>query len=100
MKVVAIITFRSAGTPEATAEQLKAEADQLWELHTAGTLREMYYRKDKPGGLLMLEVESLEAANELLSQLPSAKLELASIECFPVGQIMPLEPHGSAESES
>ncbi|MCH8851163.1 MAG: superoxide dismutase [Planctomycetes bacterium] len=100
MKVVAIITFRSTGTPEATREQLKAEADQLWELHTAGKLREMYYRKDKPGGLLVFEIESLEAANEVLSQLPSIKLDLASVDCFPVGQIIPLEPHQSGDAES
>ncbi len=100
MKVVAIITFRSTGAPEATGEQFKAEADELWKLHTAGILREMYYRKDKPGGLLMLEIDSLEAANEALSELPSVKLDLATIECFPVGKIMPLEPHGSGGSES
>ena len=48
-------------------------------------VREIYFRRDRPGGVLVLECESVEQARELLGTLPMVKGGLTEFELIPVG---------------
>jgi len=74
--------------PGVTAEQfrphLKAEAARLWELYQAGVFRELYFRKDRPNALLILECAGVEEAKGALDTLPLVREGLISFEIIPL----------------
>lgn len=74
--------------PNATAEQFqqyaKDEARKVWELHQAGTIRELYFRADKHDVVLMLECESVIEANKILASLPFIQANLITFEIIPL----------------
>jgi len=71
-------------TPGSTAEQfgphLKAEARRVWELYLAGTLREIYFRQDWPGAVLILECAGADEARDALATLPLVRAGLIAFE--------------------
>ncbi len=77
--------------PDATAAQfqlhLKDEAAHVWELYQAGVLRELYFRPDQHTAVLVLECESVAAAEQLLAGFP---LVQAGLICF---DVVPLAPY-------
>ncbi|MEP0764419.1 MAG: superoxide dismutase [Chloroflexota bacterium] len=80
MKVLAL----EVETPGSTAEQfqphLKAEARRVWELYQAGTLREIYFRQDWPGAVLILECADADEAHDALATLPLVQAGLIAFE--------------------
>lgn len=80
MKVLAL----EVETPGSTAEQfqphLKAEARRVWELYQAGTLREIYFRQDWPGAVLILECADAGEARDALATLPLVQAGLIAFE--------------------
>ncbi len=80
MKVLAL----EVETPGSTAEQfgphLKAEARRVWELYQAGTLREIYFRQDWPGAVLILECADADEARDVLATLPLVRAGLIAFE--------------------
>ena len=75
-------------TPGSTAEQfqphLKAEARRVWELYQAGTLREIYFRQDWPGAVLILECADADEARDALATLPLVGAGLIAFEIIPL----------------
>jgi hypothetical protein len=63
---------------------LREEAIRVWELYQTGVIRELYFRQDWPGALLILESEDAAQANETLSSLPLVKEGLISFELIPL----------------
>ena len=84
MKVIAL----EVETPGSTAEQfqphLKAEARRVWELYQAGTLREIYFRQDWPGAVLILECTGADDARDALATLPLVQAGLIAFEIIPL----------------
>lgn len=84
MKVLAL----EAETPGSTAEQfaphLKAEARRVWELTQAGVLREIYFRQDWPGAVLILECADADEAHDVLATLPLVQAGLITFEIIPL----------------
>jgi len=84
MKILAI----EKGNPGVAAEKfkphLKAEALRVWELYQSGVIRELYFRQDWPGALLILESKDSAEANEALNSLPLVKEGLISFEVIPL----------------
>jgi muconolactone delta-isomerase len=80
MKILAL----EVETPDSTAEQfqphLKAEARRVWELYQAGTLREIYFRQDWPGAVLILECADTDEAHDALATLPLVQAGLIAFE--------------------
>ncbi len=84
MKVIAL----EVETPGSTAEQfqphLRAEARRVWELYQAGTLREIYFRQDWPGAVLILECADADEARAALATLPLVQAGLIAFEIIPL----------------
>jgi len=70
MKVLAVGRAREGIDPRvAIPPHALAELSALWSLYAAGTVREMY-SPGGPGAVLVLETESVSAAQDALAQLP------------------------------
>ena len=70
MKLLAIekeLVTKTAGTDKALFER---EARRAWELTQSGIFREMYFMRDRPLAVIILEADSVEAAKKALDSLP------------------------------
>ena len=63
---------------------LEDEAKKVWELHQRNDIREIYFRGDQKAAVLILECESVEKAEEILSQLPLVREKLIYFEIIPL----------------
>ncbi len=84
MKILAIEKEVPGVADEDFTPHLKAEAARAWELHQAGVLRELYFRADWPGAVLMLECAGVEEAAGVLSTLPLVKAGLIAFDVIPL----------------
>jgi len=57
----------------------------VWKLYQDGVLREIYFRQDWPGAVLMLECESVAQADKILGTLPLVRENLIAFELIPLG---------------
>jgi len=84
MKVLAL-EKQVPGIPDAAfGPHLQAEALRAWDLYQAGIVREIYFRDDWPGAVLMLECESVGAAEAALQSLPLVREGLIQFEVVPL----------------
>ena len=70
MKLLAIekeLATKTASTDKALFER---EARRAWELTQSGIFREMYFMRDRPLAVIILEADSVEAAKKALDSLP------------------------------
>ncbi len=56
----------------------------MWELYQADMFRELYFRKDWPSAVLVLECADVEEANEVLNTLPLVKEGLIAFDIIPL----------------
>ena len=84
MKIFAIEEEIPGITQEKFEPHLEAEAAKVWELYQAGIFRELYFRKDWPGAVLVLECSDVEEANEVLNTLPLVKEGLIAFDIIPL----------------
>lgn len=63
------------------------EARRAWELTQSGVFREMYFMRDRPLAVIILEVDSVEAAKKALDSLPLVKEKIIDFD------VMPLVPY-------
>ncbi len=89
MKILALDKILPGATPEKIYPNLKEEAATAWELHTQGTIRELYFRQDRPGAVLMLECASVEEARAVINSLPLVKAGLVDFDLIPLGAFAP-----------
>ncbi len=84
MKILALES-ELPGTPEeAFTPHLKAEAARVWELYRAGVVRELYFRQDWPGAVLILECADAEEASQVLDTLPLVQEGLIVFDVIPL----------------
>ncbi len=84
MKILAIERELSGATPEAFQRLGRQEAAKAWELYQAGVLRELYFRQDRPGAVLVLECTGLAAAEAALATLPMVQAGLIAFDLIPL----------------
>ncbi len=84
MKVLALEKEVPGVSGAAFKPHLRDEAARAWELHQAGILREIYFRDDKPCAVLVLECDSVRAAEEALASLPLVQHGLVRFELVPL----------------
>jgi muconolactone delta-isomerase len=84
MKILAIERELPGATPEAFQRHAQAEARKAWELHQAGSIRELYFREDQSTAVLVLECDSTEAAKNILAELPFVREGLIEFELIPL----------------
>ena len=63
---------------------LKDEAQAVWQLQQRGVIRELYFHRDRPQAILMLECTDLEDARTILSSLPLVKGNYTAFELLPL----------------
>lgn len=89
MKILAKSKQAPDFAPRAIMELRVPEARHAWEMYTSGFIREMYMTPDGRGAMLILEAESLEAAQEALDELPLVR---ANQIAFDLTAMMPFTP--------
>jgi hypothetical protein len=89
MKILAMDTFLPGVTPEKIHPYLRKEAAAAWNHYTDGTVREIYFRLDRPGAVMVLECESVEQARKMTDRLPLVKGGLIRFEFIPLGPFLP-----------
>jgi len=67
-----------------TKELLKKEAARAWELHQSGVIRELYFRKEAPYAVLILECKDKQEAESAINSLPLVKNGLIAFEIIPL----------------
>ncbi len=84
MKVIAMERELPGATAEQFKPHLKAEAQRVWELYQSSVFRELYFRQDRSDAVLVLECDSLQAAQEALDSLPLVQAGLIAFELIPL----------------
>lgn len=90
MKILAIDRVRNGATPEKIRALFLHELRQTVRMYMGGLVREMYFRQDRSGTVLVLEAESVEEADALLGQLPLVREGQIAFELIPLGPYLPL----------
>jgi len=73
-----------------TAEVLRAEARQVWELQQAGVVREIYFTQDREA-VLILECRDAAEASGVLAQFPLVQANLIE---FKVDELTAYDGYG------
>lgn len=84
MKIIAIEHELSGAAAEKYVQYSAAEALRAWELHQRGIIRELYFRADRSEAVLVLECDSIEAAQQVLATLPFVQNGLIAFELIPL----------------
>jgi hypothetical protein len=73
MRVIAFDRFKPGVTLETIQPFLAEEVANVWRLWKSGVVRENYAGADEPGVVIVLEVETVAAAQELVAEFPMTK---------------------------
>ncbi len=84
MKILAMERELPDVQPDQFAQHLKAEALHVWGLYSSGTLREIYFTRDRSEAVLMLECTDEHEAARLLDTLPLVQAGLIRFDVFPL----------------
>ena len=85
MRILAMETIVEGVSPaQFTPEIAAAEARRAWDLHQAGTIRELYFRADSPAAVLVLECLDVAEAQTALASLPMVAAGLIRFEVVPL----------------
>ncbi|WP_290918941.1 hypothetical protein [Halodesulfovibrio sp.] len=90
MKILAIDKVMPDATPDKVKETFMDEVNYTVKMYLADVVREMYFRQDRSGTILMLEAPSLEEARGLINKMPMVQAGLIDYELIPVGPFVPL----------
>lgn len=90
MKILAIDKVMPDATPDKVKETFMDEVNYTVKMYLADVVREMYFRQDRSGTILMLEAPSLEDARSLINKMPMVQEGLIDYELIPVGPFVPL----------
>lgn len=85
MKILAIEKEVPGIADEQYAPFLKEEAARAYELYQQGVFRELYFRTDWPGAVLMLECKDLDEARGVIATLPLVRQGLIAFDLYPLG---------------
>jgi hypothetical protein len=89
-KVLAIGHLTAPMTPEVRQKIMPQEVSDTVKAYLAGKIDQWYTRQDMNGVVFLLNVQSVEEAHALLSQLPLDKNNLMQFELIPLGPLNPL----------
>jgi len=84
MKVLALGRDLVAQDDARFAELRPAEARVVWELQQGDVLREVYFRADRPNGVLVFEVPDVAAARAAIDSLPLVAAGLIDFDLVPL----------------
>jgi hypothetical protein len=84
MKILAIEREVPGVADDAFGPHLVPEARRAWELHQAGVIRELYFRTDREGAVLVLECADADEARRVLGTLPLVEKGLIAFDVIPL----------------
>ena len=84
MKVLALGRDTAPADDPMFPEVRLAEARRAWELHQQDVIREIYFRADRPNGVLVLEVAGLAEARAVIDSLPLVAAGLIDFDLVPL----------------
>lgn len=84
MKILALEVETSALPSAAFEPHLKDEARVLWELLQADIVREVYFRQEWHGAVLILECPDATDAQRVLGELPLVRAGLIRFDIIPL----------------
>lgn len=84
MKILAIEKDLPGITQEKMNPFLREESARAWELYQDGILRELYFRADVPGAVLVMEAGSIEEVEKALATLPLVREGLVAFDLIPL----------------
>lgn len=84
MKIIALEQELPGVKPEQFDPHSRDEAARIWELCQAGSLREAYFRANRPEAVLVLECANAHEAQTSLATLPLAQASLITFEVIPL----------------
>lgn len=90
-KILAIGGFPGAVDEDHARAILPHEVSDTLRLYLQGKIDQLYTRKDVPGVVLLMNVDTVEAAQALLETLPLGRAGLMSFELIPIGPLMPMQ---------
>ena len=73
---------------------LEPEAERARTMYAEGTIRAMWARKDVPGAVILLEADSLEAAQAAFDSLPLAQRGMLGVQIIPLAPYRAFCPRG------
>ena len=85
MKLLCLDVPRPDATLEQYAPHMLDEVRHGWDLYKSGFIRDIYFRQDLPGVVIMAEADSVEAARAALMTFPLAKADLIGWDIIPLG---------------
>jgi|OM-RGC.v1.027821503 hypothetical protein len=102
MKILAIDKVREDATPDVIRANFLKEVAHTIKMYLADVVREVYFRQDRSGTVMVLEAPSMEEAQSLINTLPLVKQGQIEFELIPLGPYVPLgllveEADGPAE---
>lgn len=89
MKILAIDRILPTATEEKIRDVVIHEAMHTWLLYSKDVIREMYFRKDRPGVVLVLECPAVADAQRLLATFPLVKAGVVEFDVIPLGYFVP-----------
>lgn len=90
VKLLAIGTFTTKGTPERWKPLLAAEVRDTVRLYLAGKIDQWYLKQDQSGVVFMMNVTDPKEALMLLGKFPFGQAGLMEFQIIPLGPIAPL----------
>ncbi|QCP51750.1 superoxide dismutase [Trinickia violacea] len=91
MKLLCLDIPLPGASPESYHPHLQDEARHGWQLYKRGIVRDIYFRRDRPGVAIIAECDSVEAARQALRKFPLAKVGLIDWEIIPLGPCLSWE---------
>lgn len=79
MKILALLNIAEAANPERIKQHVVTENKLVWQLYKSGVIREMYFRGDNKGVVLVLESPEFSKAEAAIQELPMVNEGLLSL---------------------
>jgi len=84
MKILALEHELPSAKAAEFRQHAREEARKAWDMHQAGTIRELYFRADRDQAVLVLECASILEAEQTLAKLPFVREGLIHFELIPL----------------
>lgn len=86
MKLICSLLAQSTALPDRFMAFEEPESKRVWELYTAGILKEIYLRTDAIGAVIVLECSSQAEAESAINSLPMVKAGLFNVNYMQLGE--------------
>lgn len=90
MKILALDKVLPGATPDKVKENFMKDVNHTIKMYLADVVRDMYFRQDRSGTVLMLEAPSVEDARTLIDRMPMVQAGLIDFDLIPIGPFVPL----------